>query len=222
MSVIRERQGELFTGLIEATGKIIKCDKRGNHLLLTAETTPLPTQELAVGESIAFDGACLTVESIGKNCVTVQVSQESLAKTTLGKYRPGRLVNLERALKVGDRLGGHFVTGHIDGVGRVHGRAEIGQSVRLTITFDARFDGLVVVKGSIAINGVSMTVNSLESGQLSVNVIPHTLTITNLAQLKSGGEVNLEFDLIGKYILRSQSRRGHEGITRELLAENGW
>ncbi len=211
----------MFTGIIETTGTVAAVESRGNYRVLSI-TAPTVTDGLHVGDSIACDGACLTVVSFNSKTFVVEASQETVGTTVLAGYRVGSKVNLERALKVGDRLGGHFVSGHVDGTGRVDRIRNIGESVELALTFDTGFDELVVDKGSVAINGISLTVNTVRSGWLSVNLIPHTVKVTSLGTLSPGDVVNLEFDIIGKYVIKVTGKTPRERLTKEKLRESGW
>ena len=211
----------MFTGLIDTVGTIVRMNRRGNYRVLSVRAVfsdgePIP------GESIAVDGACLTVVAAGGDRFDVEASQESAAVTIINGYTAGRRVNLERALKADGRLGGHFVSGHVDGTGIIDQVRSVGESVVLAVKFDNRHDQLVVPKGSIAINGVSLTVNECRKGWLNVNVIPFTMKETTLGNLRPGSQVNLEFDIIGKYVLKQQAGRGPGAITKEKLTESGW
>ena len=212
----------MFTGLIETTGTITDIKERGNYRILSIAAS-FADDDLRIGDSIACDGACLTVVSIVPHGFDVEVSQESLKKTIIGSYRAGTRLNVERALKMGDRLGGHFVTGHIDDTGQVKYVRQVGRSKEVAVRYDSRYDPLVVEKGSIAINGVSLTVNASHSGWCTVNLIPHTVQATTLAHLKAGEEVNLEFDMIGKYLLKIHNERNrNHSVTMQKLKESGW
>ena len=153
---------------------------------------------------------------------TVEASQETLARTILSSYRHGSQINLERALKVGDRLGGHFVTGHIDAEGQITSITPIGESVEIGVRFDRNFGQLVVEKGSVALNGVSLTVNQRTDETLSVNVIPHTLKATTLGGLAVGSLANIEFDMLGKYLLKAAGITNSGGLKLEKLLSSGW
>ena len=157
-----------------------------------------------------------------ENSWVVEASQETAARTILSSYRIGSVINLERALRADGRLGGHFVTGHVDAVGEVLSARSVGESTEVTVTYDPGFDSLVVEKGSIAINGVSLTVNTVRKGSCSVNIIPFTMKETTSSQLRKGSRVNLEFDLIGKYILKNQKAPSAPRLTRRKLIESGW
>ncbi len=211
----------MFTGLIETVGTIESVTPRGNYHALTIASS-LPTEEIAIGDSIACGGPCLTVIEKAKESFTVELSQETAVRVGLGRYKVGARINLERALQVGSRLGGHFVSGHIDTTGEVKRLKAIGQSLDLKIGYDPKHDPLVIEKGSIAIDGVSLTVNECGAGWLSVNLIPHTGAETTLSTLKAGTIVNLEFDLIGKYVIKMQQSPSKSGLTVETLLESGW
>ena len=211
----------MFTGIVETVGTIKELKDRGNYRIITIGSS-LPSHEIQLGESIACDGPCLTVVFINHDSFVVEASQETLKRTTLGDYKVGRRINLERALQVGSRLGGHFVSGHIDVAGMVDYVRPIGESQEMAVAFDPEFDPYVIDKGSISINGVSLTVNKSRPGWLSVNMIPHTWKSTALNELKSGQQVNLEFDLIGKYIVKMTGVNHGTGLTKDKLLESGW
>jgi len=211
----------MFTGLIETVGLIVRVVPRANYRVLTVQSS-LPPDEIAVGESIACNGACLTVVEMASDRFAVEMSQETLARVAPGRFEPGVRLNIERALRVGDRLGGHFVSGHIDGIGLIDRVLRIGESWEIGLTHDPGFDPLVVEKGSVAVDGISLTVNDCRSGWLSVNVIPHTWRQTNLSDLKVGDPVNLEFDLIGKYVAKMKPPASTGGLTVDRLLESGW
>lgn len=211
----------MFTGLVQSVGSISAVRKRGDYTVLTV-ATPMADDTIELGESIACDGVCLTVIERSSGSFVVEASAESAARTILGGYRTGARINLERALRVGDRLGGHFVSGHVDGVGTVSSLKTVGKSLELAATFDPEYDPLVIEKGSIAISGVSLTVNRVRSGWFSVNVIPHTVRETTIGGLRVEDGLNLEFDLIGKYILKSLGQRKSAPLTLEKLIESGW
>ncbi|OIP89706.1 MAG: riboflavin synthase subunit alpha [Syntrophobacteraceae bacterium CG2_30_61_12] len=189
----------MFTGLIEGTGRLVRIDGRGPDakLVITAEYA---IEHLVLGESIAVDGACLTVASFDQRGFTVDVSAETLRRTTLGGKTPGARFNLERALRLGDRLGGHLVAGHVDGVGTLIERFPEGRSWRLSFRVAPTLTRYLIEKGSVAVNGISLTVNGCEAESFHVNIIPHTGGATTIGDWKIGDRVNLETDLIGKYV----------------------
>ena len=211
----------MFTGLIEQVGTIRKIAARRNYKVLTIEPAT-PFHSVTLGESIACDGSCLTVVSFTKESFVVEASQETAARTTVGEYKTGRRVNLERAMKLGERMGGHMVSGHIDEVGLVDYFRKVGESLELAIKFNPENDHLVIEKGSIAINGVSLTINEVKSGWFSVNLIPHTVKATTLKSIKTGDKANLEFDMIGKYVTKMLGDKKKPNLTAEKLKEYGW
>ncbi len=212
----------MFTGLIESTGRVAVFIRRGEAGLLTVETS-LPTAEIAIGDSVAVNGACLTVTATGSGTLTFEVSPESLTRTTLGKLHSGCRVNLERALRLGDRLGGHIVSGHIDCCAQLS-RSEVRSGNHmLQFTLPSGHARYLVEKGSVAIDGISLTVNSVTADGFSVNIIPHTQVNTTLNQIRSGDTVNIETDIIGKYVERLTAPwKSGGGLSIKTLAENGF
>lgn len=176
-----------------------------------AVATALPAHEFALGESIALDGACLTVVAREQGRFEVEASPETLRRTTIGGWGPGTPVNLERALTLSDRLGGHLVLGHVDAVSRVLSRREEGGSLVLAFALDRALAPFVIEKGSIAVDGVSLTVNSVQDDRFSVQLIPETQKRTTLSSKASGAPVNLETDVIGKYVARLLGRASPGG-----------
>ncbi len=211
----------MFTGLIETTGTITNISEKDNYLVFDIEAK-FDDDRHKIGDSIACDGICLTIVSFDNKIFTVEVSQETIDKTIAVNYKVGTIINLERPLLVGSRLGGHFVSGHIDDVGLIRDAKAIGASVELSLTFDKKFEQLVVEKGSITINGASMTVNSVIENSLTVNLIPHTLESTNLKDLKAKDKVNLEFDIIGKYAAKAAENNNRNKQALAKLSEGGW
>lgn len=213
----------MFTGLIEDLGTLLEI-RRGGSIASVTVATSLPMQELALGESIAVNGACLTVTSFGGGRFSADVSPETLEKTSLGMLHHGTQVNLERALRLSDRLGGHLVSGHVDGLARLIERTRQGNSWFLAFRLEAPLARLLVPKGSVAIDGISLTVNEVFDESFSVMIIPHTLERTTLAGLQVGSQVNIETDLIGKYVARllGGGDRSNSGVTLDLLAKSGF
>ncbi len=211
----------MFTGIVESVGTLVEIGERGNYRILTIKS-PMVQQELQLGESISCDGTCLTVVSFTDETFTVEASQETAVRTILSSYRAGDSLNLERALRADSRLGGHFVSGHVDDIGRIDSMTPIGESIEVSISFDPKFDLLIVDKGSVAINGISLTVNETRSGWFSVNIIPYTQKDTTIAQFKPGTRVNLEFDLIGKYVVKMQHGSSGSKLTKAKLIDSGW
>jgi riboflavin synthase len=189
----------MFTGLIEGTGRLLRIDRRGpdSTMVINAE---FPMENLVLGESIAVDGACLTVAAFEQRVFSVDVSAETLERATLGEKVPGARLNLERALRLGDRLGGHLVSGHVDGIGTLIERFQEGRSWRLSFRVPPALTRYIIEKGSVAINGISLTVNGCGADRFHVNIIPHTASATTIGDWKVGDRVNIETDLIGKYV----------------------
>lgn len=212
----------MFTGLIETIGRVTACERRGGAAVLTVATT-MPVSEIAIGDSVAVNGACLTVTAKGGTALTFDVSPESLASTTIENLRSGQNVNLERALRLGDRMGGHIVTGHIDCIGTLLQSSETSGNRVLVFSLPPDQARYLVQKGSVAIDGISLTVNTVSQGGFSVNIIPLTYSSTTLAQLKTGDRVNLETDIIGKYVERLATPwKSGSGLSMKTLAENGF
>jgi riboflavin synthase len=211
----------VFTGIIETIGLVAGVKPQGNYRVMTVKSS-LPPDEIRLGESIACQGACLTVTGCARDHFEVEISQETAACVDMSRFAIGRRLNLERAVQAGGRLGGHLVSGHVDTIGRVEYLKPIGRSLELAVAFEPAYDALVINKGSVAIDGVSLTVNECRSGQFAVNLIPHTSGATTLAELNAGDPVNLEFDVIGKYILKIQQVRSSQGITLDTLRKSGW
>ena len=183
----------------------------------------LPTAEIKLGDSIAVDGACLTVTDIQPQGFSVDVSPESLQRSTLGKKRAGDRVNLERALRLCDRLGGHLVSGHIDGLGVLSSREKSGEFIRLVFSAPEQLLKYIIEKGSVAVDGISLTVNTVTGRDFSVMIIPHTLEKTTLAGKGPGDQVNIENDLIGKYVEKLMGKRDADGgITLDFLAKHNF
>jgi riboflavin synthase len=212
----------MFTGLIECIGRVTACERRGAAAVLTVAST-LPVAEIAIGDSVAVNGACLTVTTKQDAALTFDVSPESLNSTTIGTLRSGQSVNLERAMRLGDRMGGHIVTGHIDCIGKLARTSEISGNRVLEFTLSPEHARYLITKGSVAINGISLTVNTVTASGFSVNIIPLTQTSTTLTSLKIGDEVNIETDIIGKYVERLTAPwKQTGGLSMKTLAENGF
>lgn len=190
----------MFTGIVEAQGRVRAVEPAGGGLRVVIDAGALDLADVAVGDSIAVDGCCLTVVALDPPAFTVDVSQETLACTR--GFEAGRAVNLEKALRLSDRLGGHLVAGHVDGVGQIARFEPAGESWLLEVCSPAALATYLARKGSIAVNGVSLTVNQVEGLRFTVNLIPHTLAVTNLGGLRPGDRVNLEVDLVARYLER--------------------
>ena len=192
----------MFTGIVTHIGSVRQIIKRGDTRLEI--TVPFETGDLDIGASIACSGACMTVIEKGVDWFAVSVSGESLAKTTLGRWHRGTAVNLERALKAGDEMGGHIVSGHVDGVGALVSIAREGDSTRMTFEAPESLRQFIAFKGSITIDGISLTVNDVGSTTFDINVIPHTQVVTTLGERQVGDAVNLEIDMLARYVARLQ------------------
>lgn len=195
----------MFTGIITDVGRIAAIDDR-NGRQMTIETA-LPLEEIAIGGSIATSGICLTAVEKGEGWFSVTASGATLEVTTAGRWREGDRVNLERSLRIGDELGGHIVFGHVDAVGRITDLSEIAESHRLEVEIPPQLAPLVAVKGSVTIDGISLTINETEENRFAVNIIPHTWTETNLPARKVGDPVNVEVDMLARYVARQLAFR---------------
>jgi len=191
----------MFSGIIADTGTITRSEDRDGGLRLTVSTQALGMDDVQLGDSIAVNGVCLTVIEKTDTAFTVDVSRETL-NCTVGLEQQGVNVNLEKALRLSDRLGGHLVSGHVDGVGEVVSFDDLGESWKLAVRAPQALAKYIAVKGSVTINGVSLTVNEVQDTEFSVNLIPHTLAETTLDELKTGTRVNLEIDLVARYVER--------------------
>ncbi len=207
----------MFTGLISDIGVVERLSPRSGGARLTLRPARLPVDDLALGESVACSGACLTVVERGGGLVSFDAVPETLSRTTLGAWTRGARVNLERALRLSDRLGGHLVAGHVDAVGELLARVAEGEGARLTFSLPAAIAPLVAEKGSIAIDGVSLTVAAAGRDRFEVALIPETLARTTLGQARPGSKVNLEADLVARHVARLREWAPLDG---ERLA--GW
>ena len=213
----------MFTGIIEDKGKILKVDRRGEMNRMTLEV-PFDLTEFQLGDSININGVCLTVMDKKDRTISVDLSPETLRKTTFGKVKEGDRVNLERALRLSDRVGGHIVTGHIDGIGNIIQRTIEENFLHLRIRIPQPVARYVVQKGSIAIDGISLTVNEVQEDWIQLTLIPYTLEKTTLMDKKIGNEVNVEADILGKYVEKMLDRgKGiSKGIDLSFLKEHGF
>ena len=190
----------MFTGIVSDVGRVRRV-RRGELLDLTIATA-LDTATISLGASVACSGACLTVVAVEPGAFAVQASVETLTSTTLGEWEEGMAVNLEKSLRLGDELGGHLVLGHVDGVARIVERRPEAESVRFAFEAPEELAPFIASKGSVALDGVSLTVNEVAQTRFGVNIIPHTLACTNFGSLRVGQRVNLEIDLIARYVAR--------------------
>jgi len=192
----------MFTGIIQDVGRLAALEPRGGDTRMSVAAERLDLTRIALGDSICVQGCCITVIARDGRTFQADLSRETLALTTLGDLRPGDRVNLEPALRAGDPLGGHLVSGHVDGVGRVVARTGDARSVRLQFEAPVQLGRYLARKGSVAVDGVSLTINEVEGGRFGVNLIPHTLAVTTLDALQVGSRVNLEIDPIARYVER--------------------
>jgi riboflavin synthase len=195
----------MFTGIIKELGAVRGISGLGNIYKLSIEVKDV-AGALKTGDSVAVNGVCLTLTAKNKNMLSFDVMAETMRRTNLGRLGPGDAVNIEDALKAGDSIGGHFVTGHIDCAGRIKDVKKSSGEVSIEVSFPAEYSALVVEKGSITLDGISLTVGDALQNSVTVYVIPHTLSVTTLGRKRSGDEVNIEFDLIGKYVTRLEKR----------------
>lgn len=209
----------MFTGLVENTGRLTSLNKMEGGMKIALQ--PETVMEVQIGESISVNGICLTVIECGRE-IAFQVSPETMKSTNLGDLRVNDKVNLERALRLSDRLGGHIVTGHIDGVGSMVDRRPSGEYTFFTFGAPPGILQYIVHKGSIAVDGISLTVTGLDRRSFSVAIIPHTFSATNIGERKIGDRVNLEADIIGKYVEKFLKREDTDGKLMDLLTAEGF
>ena len=211
----------MFTGIIKAKGTIVAMDKRGGDVRLTVRSDGLPWSDYEVGESIAVNGVCLTAVALHEDGFDTDVSVETLDVTALGGLAAGSEVNLEPAISLGERLGGHLVSGHVDCTGKVISRAADARSIRLTIEIPKEYARYVAKKGSVCIDGVSLTVNEVSGNTFDLNIIPHTSEVTITNDYAAGTVVNVEVDLLARYLERLLDKDG-DGISLEFLKAHGY
>lgn len=218
----------MFTGIIEGLGTLKAVSPAGLGRRFTVEAD-FDLDGTKIGDSIAVNGACLTAVTLSGRLFTVDVAPETLSKTTFMSARPGDRVNLERALRLSDRLDGHLVSGHIDGTGVIRSKNDLGNAVIVTISVPAELSRYMIKKGSVAVDGISLTINELGTDSFELSIIPHTAKITSIGFKKPGENVNIETDIIGKYIERFMGGKGNAGaaaqgsaIDRSFLVKAGF
>ncbi len=215
----------MFTGIVQAVGQLMSMAPRGGDQRIQVAVGDLDMSDVQLGDSIAVNGVCLTAVEFDARSFSADVSNETLAHTTLGQLSPGAAVNLEKALLPTTRLGGHLVSGHVDGVGEIVSRDEDGRSIRFVIRAPSQLSRYIAAKGSICVDGISLTVNSVSGDEFSLNIVPHTLQQTNLDGAVVGGRVNLEVDIIARYLerlLRGEDNPPEAGLSAAALARAGF
>lgn len=219
----------MFTGIVEAIGAVAAIRSAASEGKILTIQTGLDLSESRIGDSIAINGVCLTATALKsgeQSTFQADVSPETLARSTLGMIRIGDVVNLERALRLSDRIGGHLVSGHVDGIGRIRSIRNRGNAILMDFSIDSGLSRYIVEKGSIAIDGVSLTVNEIGDTHVEVSLIPHTAKMTTLGLKSIGAAVNIETDVIGKYVerllLKSKETGRRQGIDMDLLARSGF
>jgi riboflavin synthase len=218
----------MFTGIIQAVGKVVAMQPSGGDLRLRIDTGKLPLDDVALGDSICTNGVCLTVIELPGDGYWADVSVETLNFTTLGKLQPGARVNLEKALTPASRLGGHIVSGHVDGVGEIVSLQEDARSIRVTVEAPAALAKYIAHKGSICVDGTSLTVNAVSGARFELNIIPQTMAETVFGEYRPGSRVNLEVDVIARYLERlvlgdaAADPQAAAGLSLATLADNGY
>jgi riboflavin synthase len=209
----------MFTGIIEGLGNVKRLTAKGADAVIEIEAA-IDLKDVSIGDSIAINGACLTVTTKKENFFSADVSAETIAKTTLGRLHAGDKINLEKSIRVGGFIGGHFVSGHVDETCRILSKTQKSGSVILAVGINDQLARQIVEKGSIAIDGISLTVNKLEKRKFYVNIIPHTAANTTLLAKKEGDLVNIETDILGKYV--EKLLHSGRGIDKDFLTEHGF
>ncbi|MGI9205992.1 MAG: riboflavin synthase [Woeseiaceae bacterium] len=212
----------MFTGIIKAVGNVGQVTQQGGDMRLTIRSTGLPWSEFDVGESISVNGVCLTAVELLADGFVTDVSSETLNVTALQGLGSDSRVNLEPSLALGERLGGHLVSGHVDCIGEIKSRESDARSVRLEVEIPDDYRRYVAKKGSVCIDGVSLTVNAVSATGFSVNIIPHTAEVTIIGDYGAGDLVNIEVDLLARYLERLLKGGGRDGITKEFLRAHGY
>ena len=215
----------MFTGIIEATGEISAIRPTGSDLSLTISSQSLDFSDVKLGDSIASNGVCLTVTKLGQHSFDADVSSETLAHTLFATYRPGQRINLEKAMLPVTRFGGHIVSGHVDGVTQVVKMQQSGRAWQVWLALPAKLARYIATKGSVTVDGISLTVNEISQNAFRLTIVPHTAAHTTIAQLNVGSQVHLEVDLIARYLerlLHKDSDASGGGVSMALLAQRGF
>ena len=211
----------MFTGIIKAMGTIASIERRGGDVRLSVQAADMPFADYEVGESIAVNGVCLTAVVLREDGFDTDVSVETLDVTALGKLGIGDAVNLEASLAVGDRLGGHLVSGHVDCMGTITRQSADARSIRLTIEIPPEFARYVAKKGSVTVDGVSLTINEVTGNTFDVNIIPHTADVTVIGRYVVGSVVNIEVDVLARDLERLMAK-DEQGLSKDFLREHGY
>ncbi len=211
----------MFTGIIEELGIAKALSRKGTSCVLSVKAKRAPS-DANTGDSVSVNGVCLTVIENAAGILKFDISDETLKKTNIGELKPSDKVNLERSLKIGSRLGGHFVTGHIDCVAEIKQKEKTGDTVKINFSLCADFSKYIVSKGSVAIDGISLTVGEIFRDYFSVYIIPHTLAHTTLAFKKERGAVNVEFDILAKYVAKVLPGKEKSNLSMDFLSEHGF
>jgi riboflavin synthase len=211
----------MFTGIVQSVGSVVRLESRGGDRRLHIDAPALEMADVQVGDSIAVSGVCLTVVELPERGFAADVSNESLSLTTLANLQVGADVNLEKALRLSDRLGGHLVAGHVDGVGNIVSVAPVGRSQHWTVQAPANLARYIATKGSVSVDGVSLTVNAVEGARFHINLIPHTIEHTSFRARRTGDRVNLEVDLMARYAERLLNARADSDIDINFLSRQG-
>jgi riboflavin synthase len=212
----------MFTGIVQSVGRIARLEPRGGDVRLHVDTASLDLSDVQLGDSIAVSGVCLTAVTLEARGFAADVSNETLSLTTLGKHKAGDPVNLEKALRLADRLGGHLVSGHVDGVGKVVSITPDGRSQRWTFEVPAQLSRYIASKGSICIDGTSLTVNEVNGDRFGVNLIPHTVEHTAFHARRAGDAVNIEVDVVARYVERLIGGQEGSRIDEAFLKQHGF
>ena len=212
----------MFTGIIQAQGNIKEIRASNKGAVFVLNTNSLDLSDVSIGDSIAVNGVCLTVTQLDKNYFSSDVSQETLNCTTFSQLKKGQNINLEKSLRLNQGVDGHIVSGHVDGVGKITLIAIEGDSTRMKIKVDDNLVKYIAKKGSICINGVSLTVNEIDGNFFDVNIVPHTFSVTTLDELKVNSQVNIEIDIIARHIEQLLNQKTGARIDKALLIKNGY
>ncbi|EGQ8194550.1 riboflavin synthase [Vibrio parahaemolyticus] len=216
----------MFTGIVEAVGKLTAITPKGEDITVTVEVGKLDMSDVKLGDSIATNGVCLTVIDFGSNYYSADLSLETLKKTGFANYQVGEKVNLEKAMLPTTRFGGHIVSGHVDGVGEIVERNQVGRAIEFWVAMPAEISKYVAEKGSITVDGISLTVNDLRKNAFKLTIVPHTCEETTIDQFQVGRKVNLEVDVLARYMERllqgQQEEQPESRITMDFLQQNGF